>query len=60
MPAKDKKSDSSGERPDLDRRYGKIGISAVAAAVRYQSEARTSAAKPAVTPSRKEREEAAA
>jgi hypothetical protein len=25
------------DRPDLDRRYGKIGISAVAAAVRYAS-----------------------
>ena len=27
------------EASNLDRRYGKIGISAVAAAVRYQSEA---------------------
>lgn len=26
--------------PDLDRRYGKIGISAVAAAMRFQGEAR--------------------
>ncbi len=59
MRAKDKKNESSGERPDLDRCYGKIGISAVAAAVRYQSEARKASAKPAAPP-RKEREEAVA
>jgi hypothetical protein len=60
MRAKDKKNESSGERPDLDRCYGKIGISAVAAAVRYQGEARKSVVKPVTAPSRKEREEAAA
>jgi hypothetical protein len=32
----------------LDGRYGKIGISAVAAAVRYQSEAKNPAYAPAV------------
>jgi len=30
-----------GVRGDLDRRYQKIGISAVAAAVRYQGEAKS-------------------
>jgi hypothetical protein len=30
-----------GARGDLDRRYQKIGISAVAAAVRYQGEAKS-------------------
>jgi hypothetical protein len=34
------RSSSRTERSDLDRRYGQIGISAVAAAVRYQGEAR--------------------
>jgi hypothetical protein len=32
-----------GARGDLDRRYQKIGISAVAAAVRYQGEAKLAA-----------------
>jgi hypothetical protein len=30
----------SSERPNLDRQYGNIGISAVAAAVRYQGESK--------------------
>ncbi len=30
---------AKSEAPNLDGRYGKIGISAVAAAMRYQSEA---------------------
>jgi len=34
------------EAPALDRRYGKIGISAVAAAVRYQSDAKNLAYAP--------------
>jgi hypothetical protein len=34
------------ERADLDARYGEIGISAVAAAMRYRSDARN----PAVAP----------
>jgi len=33
---------------ELDARYGKIGISAVAAAIRYQGEARNPAYAPAV------------
>jgi hypothetical protein len=37
------------DRADLDARYGAIGISAVAAAVRYKSEARNPAYAP-VTP----------
>lgn len=35
------------EESNLDRRYGEIGISAVAAAVRYQSEAKNLAYAPA-------------
>jgi hypothetical protein len=31
------------DREDLDRRYGEIGISAVAAAVRYQDRAKAAA-----------------
>jgi hypothetical protein len=34
------------ERAELDARYGKIGISAVAAAVRYQSDSRNPAYAP--------------
>ena len=36
-------ADHAKDREELDRRYHKIGISAVAAAVRYQGEARTAA-----------------
>ena len=41
-------SEQRRERSELDARYGKIGISAVAAAVRYQGEQRNprAAAKP--------------
>ena len=35
------------EQPSLDRRYGEIGISAVAAAVRYQSDTKKPAPVPA-------------
>jgi hypothetical protein len=35
------KQDSAGQYTNLDTRYGKIGISAVAAAVRHQGEQRT-------------------
>jgi hypothetical protein len=35
------------EEPSLDHRYGEIGISAVAAAVRYQSDAKKPASVPA-------------
>jgi hypothetical protein len=60
MPTKDNKNETSGERPDLDRRYGAIGISAVAAAVQYQSKARRPGSEPAATPSKDEREDVAA
>lgn len=36
----------SAERTELDRRYGQIGISAVAAAVRYQGVAKNPAYAP--------------
>jgi hypothetical protein len=38
--------DSKREEPTLDRRYGKIGISAVAAALPYQSGAKNPADAP--------------
>ena len=60
MRTNEKKSSSSGERPDLDRRYGAIGISAVAAAVRYQGEARQKVTEPVAAQTREEREEVAA
>ena len=41
-------SKAKPEVPNLDSRYGKIGISAVAAAMRYQSEPRNTAYAPAV------------
>jgi len=37
----EQKQDSARQYTNLDTRYGKIGISAVAAAVRHQSERRT-------------------
>ena len=37
----------ANEKPSLDGRYGKIGISAVAAAVRYQGTAKNPAYAPA-------------
>jgi len=40
--------DEEREVSSLDRRYGKIGISAVAAAVRYQSDAKNPAYAPVV------------
>ena len=49
MPANRKvPSKAKPEIPNLDSRYGKIGISAVAAAMRYQSEPRNTAHAPAV------------
>jgi len=38
----------SQEQANLDRRYGKIGISAVAAALRYQSKSKNTAYAPVV------------
>lgn len=48
------------ERAELDARYGKIGISAVAAAVRYQSGSKNPAYAPAVIRDQEVVEEAAA
>jgi hypothetical protein len=49
MPANPKASSKAKpEVPNLDSRYGEIGISAVAAAMRYQSEPRNMAYAPAV------------
>jgi hypothetical protein len=41
------KNNPAREHPELDRRYGAIGISAVAAAVRYQSDCKNPAYAPA-------------
>jgi hypothetical protein len=43
-----KQQQAGSERPDLDARYGRIGISAVAAAARYQHEYRNPAYAPVV------------
>jgi hypothetical protein len=52
-------SQTSDNNPKLDLRYGKIGISAVAAAVRYQSVAKNPAYAPVVARERDWDEEAA-
>jgi hypothetical protein len=46
MPTSHKNNRPARERLDLDRRYGEIGISAVAAALRFRSETN----KPVYTP----------
>jgi hypothetical protein len=48
------------ERAELGARFGKIGISAVAAAVRYKSDSRNPAYAPVVIDIREQAEEAAA
>ena len=48
------------ERADLDRRYGEIGISAVAAALHYCSDAKNPAHAPAPRQAQDEREDVAA
>lgn len=48
------------ERADLDARFGKIGISAVAAALRYRSDSKNPAYAPAVLRPRLEADEAVA
>ena len=45
--------DQRRERSDLDPRYGKIGISAVAAAVRYRGDSKNPAYAPGPTRPRK-------
>jgi hypothetical protein len=44
--AEPRRHDPRRDESSLDRRYGKIGISAVAAAVRYQSDAKNLAYAP--------------
>jgi hypothetical protein len=46
MNAKTAASQDSGQETNLDARYGKIGIPAVAAAVAYQSDAKNQAYAP--------------
>ena len=54
-------ADERRERAELDaRRFGKIGISAVAAALRYPSETKNPAYAPAAQPSASRFEDAAA
>jgi hypothetical protein len=48
------------ERAELDARFGQIGISAVAAALRYQSETKNPAYAPAAEPAVNQFEETAA
>lgn len=54
--------DQRRERAELDARYGKIGISAVAAALRYQSDTKNTAyaPSPVTGDSRAESDDAAA
>jgi hypothetical protein len=49
-------SDSRDQHPNLDDRYGRIGISAVAAAVRYQRETPISAPAHGKKPAHKDRD----
>jgi hypothetical protein len=53
-------SEQRRERAELDARYGKIGISAVAAALRYQSNTKNPAYAPAVLRENRKAEEAVA
>jgi len=53
-------SEQRRERAELDARFGKIGISAVAAALRYQSESKNPAYAPAAEPAVSQYDEAAA
>ena len=48
MQATSHKNNPQNGRADLDRRYGRIGISAVAAALPYQSEAKNPAYSPVI------------
>ena len=52
--------DQRRERAQHDARYGKIGISAVAAALRYRSDSKNPAYAPAVPRTHDEIEDAAA
>ena len=57
MQASHNKKKPAQERPDLDGRYGKIGISAVVAALPYLSQARNPAYAPAEPQPAETREE---
>ena len=59
MPTNKKNDGSREERPDLGRRYGAIGISAVAAALRYQSDGKNPAYAPVEMAVAEERDVAA-
>jgi hypothetical protein len=53
-------SEQRSERTALDARFGKIGISAVVAALRYRSDSKNPAYAPAAEPAVRQYEEAAA
>lgn len=57
MQATHHKNNTRTEGIDLDRRYGRIGISAVAAALHYQSEAKNPAYAPAAAKPREDAED---
>ncbi|MBX6426165.1 MAG: hypothetical protein IRZ09_09640 [Variibacter sp.] len=64
-PRREKRDSGRAEVPDLDSRYGRIGIPAVAAAIRYRGDARNPTHQPAPTTAReksekREKEDAAA
>jgi hypothetical protein len=59
MQASPNKNNPGSERLDLDRRYGEIGISAVAAALRYGSDGKNPAYAPVAPQPSDEREEVA-
>lgn len=54
MQASHKNNNAEPERADLDRRYGEIGISAVAAALRYCSDAKNPAYAPVASQAKDE------
>jgi hypothetical protein len=60
MPTNHKNKRSARERLDLDRRYGEIGISAVAAALRFRSETKKPASAPVAWQPKGEAEDVAA
>jgi hypothetical protein len=60
MQANNNKKSPVRDYPDLDRRYGAIGISAVAAAVRYQSDNKNPEYAPADVQAYYDREDVAA
>lgn len=60
MPSTRATSDQRRDRAALDARYGKIGISAVAAALRYPSDTKNPAYAPTVARETQELEDAVA